>query len=291
MLYSEGLLGYQNADGGWSYHHGGSWAEPTCYAMLALIASGMGERPEVRRGAQWLARCQRADGGLAPRESVSESTWQTALTLLLPPAILGNGVDRKRAADWVVAQTGAESGWVYRLRLWMLGSKVEDSLQFDGWPWYPGAAAWVAPTAISILALEKYARQAGGSQFNGRIEQGRKFLLARRCRDGGWNHGSTVALGYDTDSYPEATGLALLALHGVQGDEISVGIARGEQHLADCRSSEAVNWLRLGLMAHGREPLVPGPDVESPTHGGTMELAVAALAGAAARGRNLFLES
>ena len=84
MQYSEDLLGRQNADGGWSYHRGGSWAEPTCYAILALAASGASHTAEVRRGAEWLRRCQRADGGLAPRESVPESTWLTALALLLP---------------------------------------------------------------------------------------------------------------------------------------------------------------------------------------------------------------
>src|SRR5665811_793139 len=87
MQYSEDLLGRQNADGGWSYHHGGSWTEPTCYALLALTANGASHTAEVRRGVEWLRRCQRADGGFAPRESVPESTWHTALTLLLPPAI------------------------------------------------------------------------------------------------------------------------------------------------------------------------------------------------------------
>src|SRR5580704_17568911 len=63
MLYSEDLLGRQNADGGWSYFRGGSWTEPTCYAILALAASGMGDSAEVRRGRDWLQRCQRLDGG------------------------------------------------------------------------------------------------------------------------------------------------------------------------------------------------------------------------------------
>ena len=92
MRYSEDLLGRQNADGGWSYHRGGSWTEPTCYALLALSASGASHTGEVRRGVEWLRRCQRADGGLAPRESVPESTWLTALALLLPAG--SEGIDR-----------------------------------------------------------------------------------------------------------------------------------------------------------------------------------------------------
>jgi Prenyltransferase and squalene oxidase repeat len=310
MLYSEDLLGRQNADGGWSYFRGGSWTEPTCYALLALAASGTGHEAEVRRGMDWLKRCQRPDGGFAPRESVKESTWVTALPLLLPPRT--QGFDRAKAEAWTLEQTGRESGWVYRLRSWMLGADSSTgSMSFDGWPWYPGAAAWVGPTALSVLALQKLVKRGGGpassSDLNKRIDQGLNYLLARRCRDGGWNHGSTRALGYDSDSYPETTGLALLALHGLNNPNVNEGLARGEQHLAACQSSEGVSWLRLGLGAHGRAPLpsaagrVPnqGEDGSNITetgtsrpamHGGVMEIALARLADAAQVGKNSFLD-
>ena len=288
MSYSEDLLNRQNSDGGWGYHGGSSWAEPTCYALLALAAGDLTGSEAVRRGALWLARCQRQDGGLAPRESVAESTWLTALALLLPAGLLPDGgLDRGRAASWVLHQTGRESGWVFRLRAWMLGASPEDSFAFDGWPWFPGAAAWVIPTAISILALEKLGREGGWSELGGRVAQGRAFLLARRCKDGGWNHGSTKALGYDSDSYPETTGIALLALHGSDTLEISRAVTRGEQHLAMCQSREAADWLRLGLLAHGRKAAAP----QLTAHGTTLEIAVSALADRALGDRNLFLES
>jgi Prenyltransferase and squalene oxidase repeat len=286
MSYPEDLLNRQNADGGWGYHGGESWTEPTCYALLALAAGDLASSGAARRGINCMARCRRPGGGLAPRESVAESTWLTALALLLPSALYG-GEDRRGAGNWVLAQTGRESGWIFRLRIWMLGASSQDSFAFDGWPWFPGTAAWVIPTALSILALEKLDREAGTSQFKNRIAQGRAFLLARRCKDGGWNHGSTKALGYDSDSYPEATGIALLALHGSGGADVDRAVGRGEQHLAMCRSSEAANWLKLGLLAHGRRPAAP----QLPEHGTTMEIALSGLADAALRGRNLFLES
>jgi len=167
-----------------------------------------------------------------------------------------------------------------------------DSISFDGWAWYPGTAAWVGPTAISLLALEKLEKRGGQADSDGlrkRIQEGRSFLLARRCHDGGWNHGSTHALGYDSDSYPETTGMALLALHGTAGPEVTQGLLRGQQHLAACQSSEASSWLRLGLGAHGR-PNSNTDGTPLPMHGGVMEIALAALADAAQLGRNAFLD-
>jgi hypothetical protein len=296
MQFSENLLARQNADGGWSYRRGGSWAEPTCYALLALATNGAAYGAELRRGMDWLRRCQRSDGGLAPRESVQESTWLTALALLLPPGL--EGIDRNKAESWTIEQTGRESGWVNRLRLWMLGADSDNNFKFDGWAWYPGTAAWIGPTAISVLALEKLEKMKRGgdsASLKKRIDQGRGFLLARRCRDGGWNHGSTQALGYDSDSYPETTGLALLALHGVSGPEIEQGIERGYYHLARSHSNEAASWLLLGLGAHiagererGRHSGFIRPN--SPMHGGVMEIALAALADRAQSGPNPFLD-
>jgi hypothetical protein len=136
---------------------------------------------------------------------------------------------------------------------------------------------------MSVLALGKLA--GSDSRVRDRIGQGQSFLLARRCRDGGWNHGSTKALGYDSDSYPETTGIALLALHGSNAPEMKQGVEVAQRHLASCRSLEAASWLTLGLLARGCQTVLP----QLPDHGGTNELAIAALAQSAAAGKNMFL--
>ena len=283
------LLARQNADGGWCYRQGGSWTEPTCYALLALAASGFTESPAAVKGAAWLQRCQRTDGGLAPTASVPESTWITALPLLLPSP-LAKALNPERLIAWVLEQSGRESGWIFRLRLLLLGDSAADTPAYDGWPWYPGAAAWITPTAMSILAMEKIAANkevALAQDAQKRVNEARRFLLARHCRDGGWNHGSTRALGYDSDSYPETTGTALLALHGYKSKEVDRGLVRAEDQLAACQSYEAAQWLRLGLLAHGRKPRAPFIK----NHGSTMEIALGMLADAAESGRNLLVAS
>jgi hypothetical protein len=67
------------------------------------------------------------------------------------------------------------------------------------------------------------------------------------CREGGWNHGSVRALGYESKAYPETTGMALAALHGVQAPELPRAIGVAQRFLAACRSADALNWLRLGF--------------------------------------------
>jgi len=246
----EALAAAQNADGGWGYRGGGSWTEPTVYALLALAAQPAFAEPRAR-GLRWLSGLQRADGGWPPRAGVDASTWVTAPVLFLlarrdrSPAL-------EAAVRWLLSTTGKESSFLYRLRQRLSSIRVapEDP---EGWPFYPDTAAWVAPTVWSILALRRLNHPGSESETEARIEAGRRYLLARQCQDGGWNHGSSRALGYEASSYPETTGLVLLALSGVAGPAVSKAILAAERHLAGSRSVEAWCWLTLGLRAHRRD--------------------------------------
>ena len=278
------LLAWQNADGGWGYNRGGSSTEPTTFALLALSVAGCGPTVPVERALHWLRASQRDDGGWPPCRAVDQSTWVTALPMILPKMMRARlRVDR--AKEWVLSQQGRESTRRERFRSYLLGAPNPLDTSQEGWPFYPDTAAWVAPTAFAILGLERFRSDV---RAQSRCRLGRAFLLSRMCGDGGWNHGSSRALGYDLNSYPETTGLALLALHGVQNIAMERSLTRAKQQSGQCQPEEARCWLHLGLLAH-RQPVFSKTETFRPPRS-VMELALATLTQAAANGNNIFVD-
>jgi hypothetical protein len=177
---------------------------------------------------------------------------------LIPEEQLGVSAHAK-AINWLLSTVGEESTATYRVRQWLLGGRVSPEDEFPGWPWIPGAAAWVGPTSLAIVALERELARRPSEKLRRRIEEGRSFLMRRMCLNGGWNHGSVRALGYESTPYPETTGMALAALRGMRGKDIDQSLNVATRFLGECRSADALNWLRVGLLAHGRLPEGYGP--------------------------------
>lgn len=280
------ITSLQNRDGGWPYRKGGgSSTEPTVLALLAQTVD-QADPQSVERATAWLRATQRQDGGWPPQTRVSQSTWVTALVALVPRDALG--VSRHaRAIDWLMGQTGREASLAYKLRNELLGEGGGVIGKHEGWPFFPGAAAWVTPSAISILALEKARRYQMPGGIQQRIEIGQQFLMDRICQDGGWNYGRANTLGVEADSYPETTGQALLALHGLPAVKLERPLAAAQVQAERCRSAEGMSWLQLGLQAHGI--IAAGPERALP-YRHVADTALGILARAALRGRNLFLE-
>jgi hypothetical protein len=250
----------QNTDGGWPYEPGrASWTEPSVFALLSNLDSGL-SKASVGRGLDWLRASQNSDGGWSPQPKTGPSTWVTALAAMLPATVLGEETHRK-CMKWLLEQTGQESTLVHRIRQWMLGNQDLSVGVEKGWPWYPGAAAWVMPTAMSLLALKKEQAARPSDAIKERIVGGTQYLLLHSCKEGGWNHGSTHALGYESSAYPETTGVALLALRGVKSPEVDRGIAQAQKFFQEAHPAGAA-WLRLGLIAQGRS----APALQVPPH-------------------------
>ena len=274
------LAAARHHDGGWGYSGRSARTEPTALAILALSASGLNET--LPASTAWLLRRQRSDGGWAPDDNVSQSTWVTSIVLLTPglPA-----EPHRRGLDWLLHVTNRDSWLVERIRAFLLGVQEEAGEGTTGWPFFPGTAGWVTPTSIAMLALRSAARRyPNDPRIKARTEAGRDFLLARQCPDGGWNHGNSRALGVDLTSYPETTGQALLALRGHRSASVDKALQCAERHLARAESVEATVWLRLGLLAHGHDVARQCPECR-----GTMDLSLRLILEAVQKGVNVFV--
>jgi hypothetical protein len=217
---------------------------------------------------------------------VGQSTWVTAIAALLPRDGLGRSC-HENAIHWLMGQSGKETSFVYRLRSELIGNGQRGDEPRRGWPFFPGAAAWVTPTAFGVLALEKARRSEATSGVQQRILIGREFLMDRICKDGGWNYGRSNVLGVDAPSYPETTGQALLALNQVRSPQLDRALNAAEEEARSCQSSEGLSWLQLGLQAHGVVAAGPSRNLVC-RH--VVDSALHILAQSALRGRNVFLE-
>lgn len=250
------LLIAQNSDGGWGYLPGISWTEPTALAVLALAAYSETGKPHAR-GCEWLRKTQNGDGGWAPNPHIETSTWVTSLAVL---ALSETGLESsklERAVEWILEQANAESGAITRLVLRAFG--VTPPKLPGGSPFFPGTAAWIAPSVTSVLALSRvaYATSPGSQALRDAIRRAQQYILSRKCRDGGWNHGGSFFRSEDAESYPEMTGMALLALKGIPPPQLEAPLKLVEHFLSHVQSLEAVCWLQLALICHGRS--VPTP--------------------------------
>lgn len=279
----ESLLEVQQADGGWAYAAKSSWTEPTCYSIMAL-RSAEGQVQAIARGCEWLARHQRWDGGWSPGPVVELSTHVTSLAVLALTGMDGYHDIAERGIEFLLSHSGADTSLVARMVRYAMG--VKGGSDRAGWPWFPGAASWVIPTSLSICALAKHRCGKHGREIVARVVRAQEFLLSRRCPDSGWNHGGLFRPDEKPDSYPETTGIALLALKGRSGIEPSVQC--GETHALNPRSSEGATWLRLGLAAHGRGPEAPSTDYRDWT---VNEMALRIIADVAERGPNPFVDA
>ncbi|WP_297715128.1 prenyltransferase/squalene oxidase repeat-containing protein [Thermoflexus sp.] len=231
----------QNPDGGWGYRPGGrSTVEPTGAALLAL--ADLPESPALAPARLWLERAQHPDGGWGIHLEDPESHWCTAWGVLAllrldpvaPPAL--------RGVRWLLQASAI------RIQADELTAEVRRIFGIDptlrGWPWRPGEASWVEPTALALLALHV---ASAAADHRDRIEEAIRYLVDRRCQGGGWNFGNPFMLGAYLPPRPHPTAWALLALQALAPDAIrpeDIEALRSEMH----RDGGALA-LALGIMA------------------------------------------
>ena len=251
----------QNPDGGWGYFPGKqSWLEPTAYAMLALHGTS---NSTLALQLSWnlLNTWQLADGSYRPNSAVGDGTWVTALALTLATVrgIHGETVDR--SVRWLLGVRGAETSLAMRAASYFHLLKTSLDVSHTGWPWRAGNAAWIEPTAHTLIALKKAAKKYASAELRNRVLDAETMILTRRCRDGGWNCGNPNVLNFDLPSYPETTALALLGLQGREAHELASPLAVARKLRMETRSSLAKAWLTIALRNFGEALPAPSEQV------------------------------
>jgi hypothetical protein len=242
----------QNSDGGWGYFAGkSSWLEPTAYAALALAGE-----PAADRAWKLLSSWQLPDGSWKPAAEVQVSSWGTSLCATIAMVRDEWGQPLQNGVKWLVGSCGVESNWLNvaaaRLRL----VKQERDVSLKCWPWKPGNSGWVEPTVHALVALKQASAKLSDSELRSRVQMGEAQLMDVRSRDGGWNYGSPAALGVDLPSYPETTGLALVALQGRNdlSDDLGKAFDVARRQMGETPSPMARAWLTIAMRLHGVKP-------------------------------------
>ncbi len=263
-LYLESRLGFlratQNADGGWGYFAGKqSWLEPTAYAMLALHGAA-GSEAAVDRAWSLVRSWELADGSVRPGVEIADGTWVTALLVTLASVRGVHDENVARSVGWLLRVAGAEHNLLMRSFSYFNLLQTKLDVSHAGWPWRNGNAAWIEPTALTLVALKKVQAQFPSAELDHRVREGEELVLARRCSDGGWNCGNPNVLNFDLPSYPESTGLALVGLQGRSTKEVAGPLEVGRRLRAETKSSLAKAWLAIALRLHGQNPQAPAEE-------------------------------
>jgi hypothetical protein len=255
-LYLESRLEFlrtaQNPDGGWGYFPGKqSWLEPTAYAMLALQGSPDSESA-LDRGWRLARSWELADGSVRPSGAIPDGTWVTALLVTLGCVRGVYDADVARSVGWLLRVVGAEHNLGMRAFSYLHLLKTKLDVSHEGWPWRDGNASWIEPTALTLVALKKFAGHGASAALGRRVRDGEGLVLARRCSDGGWNCGNPNVFNLDLPSYPESTALALLGLQGRSAGELASPLAVARRFRTETKSSLAKAWLAIALRCHGQ---------------------------------------
>jgi hypothetical protein len=246
------LLSLRGDGPGWGNRPGGSpYVEPTALAALALAGSGSQSgmhksRAAVHAAADWLARVQQRDGALGIAPDLPQPRWTTALGVLAWSADDQSLDARNRAVEWLLSRQGTT--WTPDV-----AEPFGHDPRIPGWPWVEGTHSWLEPTAMAVLAL----RRTGEAQHY-RTLDGLRLIRDRAIRTGGWNYGNSTVFGADLRPQPAPTGLALLALAGI--DDADGGIVERscrylETILPTTRAPQSLCFGILALAAWGRRPV------------------------------------
>ncbi len=250
------LLRLRDPGPGWGNRPGGAgYVEPTALAALALCASKQSASEQsagasavdkaIKAAADWLSRLQQSDGSLGLSPDLPKPRWTTPLAILLWSETQGFVAPRDKAVKWLLTQKGTT--WEPTGQ-----SPYGHDTRIIGWPWVDETHSWLEPTAMAVLALRR-----AGLADHVRVRDGQRLIRDRAIRSGGWNYGNSAVFDADLRPQPAPTGMALLALVGVEDFDspiIENACAYLETILPTTRAPQSLCYGTLALAAWNRRP-------------------------------------
>jgi len=236
-------------DGGWSFSGSSQMSlETTCLASFSVLAEQPSSAPHV----VWpLLHAQLSDGSWPSFVGDGEPSWTTALAICVLNSANDSSGARERGQSWLLKTMGREGGWFWRWKFKLADRAVRFDPDRYGWPWLPGSASWVIPTAFSVIAIKQFTACSRTEVSERRIRLGVEMLLDRTCVEGGWNSGNSVVYGVPLRPHVEATAIALLALQDERRTEtIQRSLAWLKQQATVINSGSSLAWCILSLFVY-----------------------------------------
>ena len=236
-------------DGGWSFSGSSQMSlETTCLASFSVLAEQPSSAPHV----VWpLLHAQLSDGSWPSFVGDGEPSWTTALAICVLNSANDSSGARERGQSWLLKTKGREGGWFWRWKFKLADRAVRFDPDRYGWPWLPGSASWVIPTAFSVIAIKQFTACSRTEVSERRIRLGVEMLLDRTCVEGGWNSGNSVVYGVPLRPHVEATAIALLALQDERRTEtIQRSLAWLKQQATVINSGSSLAWCILSLFVY-----------------------------------------
>ncbi len=198
-----------------------------------------------QRAIAWLHNTQHQDGGWGLGATDEQSGWHTAWAVLTLARQDPSQVIVVRGTEWLLS---VETLRTTEDAIQMLEPTVAIDLHLRGWPWLPGEASWIEPTALAILALT-----AARAPATDRIDEATRYVLDRRCQGGGWNVGNPVMFSQPLPARAHPTAWALLALAQVAPQSVTTeDLVTLRSEMLNDGGAPALAWGLLALRALGQ---------------------------------------
>ena len=215
-----------NKDGGWGYQGGEqSFLEPTSFVVLALLSQKEKFKRLIDEGCSFIKSCRHKNGSWGIQPGDSGGTWMVAQAILALYAAR-HTEEALTACQYLLTIDDGYRGIINEEMKRMNIKIFRLDITAHGWPYTPGTASWVEPTAYALLALCRC-----GYPLVGRPREAIRYLETRQATSGGWNYGNPWVFDKAFPPFPLPTTAALLSLKAANFPKNYQPCRRGLEYL------------------------------------------------------------